>query len=167
MLNEDAEIQKQINGLLANREVFELVKAMQPLDIATCIQSAFDIVPKNALVITLNLLKNAKLQELTTVGSVTNQYPIPSIKRREHQVDEDVGGDGRPEIAIATKSGEFPPPPRSNAQKWPYDPNTLFITDPTMKGGVKSITSGYEPVAKSKKSPNRWFRIRNLSVCNC
>lgn len=51
------------------------------------------------------------------------------------------------------RAAEVPPPSRSNAQKWPYDPNTLFITDPKIKGKSRStLTTDYKPVSRTKKN---------------
>jgi len=78
----DIKLSRHIDDLTKQREVSELVKSMQPLDIAICIQKTFEIVPKRALVITLNLLKNTKLREITTQGTMTNQYPVPTSRKK-------------------------------------------------------------------------------------
>jgi len=149
----ERELSRYISDLSSNQDVLGLVRSMQPLDIATCIQTTFDIVPKQALILTLNLLKTAKLKELTVQGTVTNQYPLP-IGRKKEDNENEVPNSVKEYIVGPEpfRDSEFPPAPRSNAQKWPYDPNTLFITDPKIKGKKKPLMQSYEPVLKSKKN---------------
>lgn len=84
----ESDLSRYASDLASNQNVLGLVRTMEPLDIATCIQTTFDIVPKQALILTLNLLRTAKLQELTMQGTVTNQYPVSINQKKEDDEDK-------------------------------------------------------------------------------
>ena len=110
-IDKDIKISKYIEDLSKSKQVSELIKSMQPLDIATCIQTTYEIIPKQALVITLNLLKNIKMQEMVTQGTQTNQYPIPVARRKigkDNKIPDFSLEDDESEISlddITTESG--------------------------------------------------------------
>jgi hypothetical protein len=167
-IDKDVKISKYIEDLSKSKQVSELIKSMQPLDIATCIQTTYELIPKQALVITLNLLRNVKMQEMVTAGTQTNQYPVPtsrikstkdneipdfSLNDEESDIDIDditteSGPSGGPENIRAS---EFPPASRQNAGKWPYDPNTTFIMDPKHKQ-KRPLMQSADPKMKSRKN---------------
>jgi hypothetical protein len=154
----DTEIEFELLSKIAgNKAISGLVKQMQPLDIAKCLQSAFDLQPKKAAHLTINLLVNMKLHEWSMPGIETNkQYPVPNRKIDNEdevpnsKVQEDFYN---PKPETPTTDAQFPPKPRSNSAEFPYDSNTLFITDPKIKGQKRPLMQGYEPTSKSNKEP--------------
>lgn len=157
MTFQDKDLERELISKIAqNDAICGLVHQMQPLDVVKCIQNTFEIVPQKAIKLTLNLLVNMKLKEWSSPGIETNkQYPVPNKKiSDENEVPNEIKEYGfsnpKPEVP---RDAEFPPPPRQSASEFPYDSNTLFITDPKIKGKKRPLLQNYEPKAKSDKVP--------------
>lgn len=128
----DHELETYINDLVQKQSVLDLVKLMQPLDIAKILLKSFDLRPRQAAMITVNLIKHIHMKENPLVHT-------PDMNQ-----------------------DEFPPEPIMRAASWPYDPMTIGISDPKNKGGRKPLMQGafdYRPSREDAvgRNPNGVF----------
>ena len=92
--------------------VIELVKLMDPLDVAKVLQKKFDIKPKEAAYLFAHFVKEGGLLEWAQAGGGSGPYPVPN--KKETPIDEDYS-DTAPTHDINTN--HFPPKPQANSRK--------------------------------------------------
>jgi hypothetical protein len=120
----DHEIETYVNDLVAKQSVLDLVKMMQPLDVAKILLKSFDLRPRQAALITVNLIKHIHMKEGNGLFFTPEMNP-----------------------------NEFPPEPKIRAASWPYDPGTLAASDPKNKDGRKPLMQGAFDYRPSKGDP--------------
>lgn len=98
--------------LSKNPQVIELVKLMNPLDVAKVFQKHFDIKPKEAAYLFAHFAKEGKLNEWPVAGGGSGPFPVPNKKATP--IDEDFM-DMAPAHDI--DPNEFPPKPQANSRK--------------------------------------------------
>lgn len=99
--------------LSSNPKVVELVKMMNPLDVAKVLQKKFDIKPKEAAYLFAHFVKEGELSEWAQAGGGSGPfYPVPS--KKETPMDEDFS-DMAPTHDI--DPNQFPPKPQANSRK--------------------------------------------------
>lgn len=128
----DTELKKRLelfaNNLSKNKKFYDLVQLMKPLEVVQIMKTDLDLHAKEALYLYVNVFKEFLQKKRATIPFEKNQYPVPNVNQRE--VEENYVNSQPVYIFSDT---EFPPKPRKRDNDWPYDPNTLFISDPKNK----------------------------------
>lgn len=142
-MTSDNEIKDIIDKLIANQKVVELVKMMQPVDIVAVISTDLGLQSQSASSVVSNLLR--RIEGVASPAIETNkQYPVPSVIRRDNNVDEDFVnnlGQTAPEM----NPDEFPPEPRKKPGEWPYDAMTTAAMSPKNKGRRRGMIDSKTP----------------------
>lgn len=98
--------------LSKNQRVIELVKLMDPLDVAKVLQKKYDIKPKEAAYLFATFVREGGLLEWAQAGGGSGPYPVP--KKNATPMDEDFS-DVVPTHDL--DSNRFPPKPQANSRK--------------------------------------------------
>jgi len=158
----DRDIGRVIDKLISTKKVLDIVKLMQPLDIASVVAVELDLHPLDAARAAVGLIKHnhdVHYEGLAGGSIETNkEFPVPPDRRRKNHVDPEVGieaGYHKDEGMMAKPQGKidvtprhviprhhFPPDPRDRPEGWPYDDATVAGMEPRGRGHLRGLTTG-------------------------
>lgn len=154
----DIAISTVVDKIMKNDTNKELVKLMNPLDVARIIATNLDIVPQVACKATLDIISKSHgipLEGFGFPGIETNkQYPVPPTRRKKGGTELKSEGPGGGGMAPGGKTvinpkyvvepHQFPPDgtkrPRPN--DWPYDAMTTAAMTPKNRAPKRGLTAG-------------------------
>ena len=142
------QIEQLVKEFLTNKKVVGLVKFVKPLDVLKLLVKDHDICPKDAAVVTLDLLQKSDpvqfeswIREGLPLSSWKQgmQFPVsPQMKKKKEKIEEISPLRGEPEF----QKHLFPPEHhRSLPKQFPYDSATVRwsrVRGQTPKAGHKT-----------------------------
>jgi len=154
MLKEE-EIRGVIDNIVKNEKSHDLVKIMNPLDIAKVIAKDLSLCPKDAVKATIELI--SKTEALSGNNIETNkQYPVPAQNKRncpkllKFPKKENAPAKPFGKVDITPKfifyKHQFPPDPRGEVDDWPYDDMTKTGMKPVNKSRKRPLMMGKNPL---------------------
>lgn len=124
-------VEQLVREFLTDKKIVGLVKIVKPLDILKTLVKHFDLLPKDAAVATLGLVKGSdpvQFERLVREGlplgvMKAGQFPVPNkLKRKKDSLEEISPLRGEPEF----QKHLFPPEKhRKMASTFPYDDQTV------------------------------------------
>lgn len=142
----DKQLKDLVSKLVADKKVMGLVKLMQPTDVIAVISTDLDLQDEDAENVVANLIQHAHgahYEGMASPGIEKLPYPVPSSIRRDNTKTEDISD---------LSPHQFPPDPREEPKKWPYDAMTKAGMDPKFKGKRKPLMQGpFDPNLKKNR----------------
>jgi hypothetical protein len=175
LFENDLELSRFVDRLSKKKEIIDLVKLMQPLDVAKVIAIDLELCPMDAARTTVDLIKYVHKVDFEGMGAGPNietnkDFPVPAQIRRDNEPKgeeedpivqaakgKDIEESGENYInnmgqMTPTFSQDQFPQPREDEEGWPYGKYTVAIMNPKTKGRKRGLTSS---VAKKYVFPEK------------